>query len=40
MAHSFADAGMDPDDNLSLPGWIYTDAEFQSVEIERVFRPS
>jgi phenylpropionate dioxygenase-like ring-hydroxylating dioxygenase large terminal subunit len=40
MAHSFADAGVDPDDNLSLPGWIYTDAEFQSVEIDRVFRPS
>lgn len=40
MAHSFADASVDPDDNLSLPGWLYTDPEFMEVEIDRVFRPS
>ncbi|MEN3748777.1 aromatic ring-hydroxylating dioxygenase subunit alpha [Sphingomonas sp. HF-S3] len=40
MAHRFADAGIDPDDDLSLPGWIYGDAEFQQAEIERVIRPS
>jgi phenylpropionate dioxygenase-like ring-hydroxylating dioxygenase large terminal subunit len=28
------------DDNLSLPGWIYHDAEFFDVEMERVIRPS
>src|SRR3569623_826341 len=40
MAHSFADAGADPDDDLSLPGWIYTAPEFLRVEIARVIRPS
>ena len=28
------------DDHLSLPGWIYHDAEFFGVEMERVIRPS
>lgn len=40
MAHSFADADRDPDDNLSLPGWLYTDPEYFEVEMERVIRPS
>jgi carnitine monooxygenase subunit len=30
----------DPDADFSLPGWIYTDPEFHSVEMERVIRPS
>jgi phenylpropionate dioxygenase-like ring-hydroxylating dioxygenase large terminal subunit len=30
----------DPDEHLSLPGWLYTDAEFFGVEMERVIRPS
>ena len=28
MAHSFASVGTDPDDHLSLPGWLYTDPEY------------
>ncbi|MEG3180902.1 aromatic ring-hydroxylating oxygenase subunit alpha [Sphingomonas sp. LT1P40] len=41
MAHRFADAaGTDPDDNLSLPGWLYTDPEYFEVEVDRVIRPS
>ncbi|MCW3837091.1 aromatic ring-hydroxylating dioxygenase subunit alpha [Sphingomonas canadensis] len=41
MAHRFADAaGTDPDDNLSLPGWLYTDPEYFEVEMDRVIRPS
>jgi phenylpropionate dioxygenase-like ring-hydroxylating dioxygenase large terminal subunit len=42
MAHRFAGvaATIDADDNVSLPGWLYTDAEFLDVEIERVLRPS
>ena len=30
----------DPDADVSLPGWIYSDAEFFALEQERVFRPS
>jgi carnitine monooxygenase subunit len=40
MAHSYADATADPDDNFSLPGWLYTDPEFYEVEVARVIRPS
>jgi phenylpropionate dioxygenase-like ring-hydroxylating dioxygenase large terminal subunit len=40
MAHSFADATRDPDDDLSLPGWLYSDPEFHEAEIARIFRPS
>ncbi|MCR5869475.1 MULTISPECIES: aromatic ring-hydroxylating oxygenase subunit alpha [unclassified Sphingomonas] len=41
MAHRFADvSGADPDDNLSLPGWLYTDPEYFEVEVDRVLRPS
>ena len=40
MAHRFADAAADPDDNLSLPGWLYTDSEYHEVEVARVIRPS
>ncbi len=42
MAHRFAGvaATIDADDNVSLPGWLYTDAEFLDAEIERVLRPS
>ncbi|NML05975.1 aromatic ring-hydroxylating dioxygenase subunit alpha [Sphingomonas sp. G-3-2-10] len=40
MAHSFADANVDPDANLSLPGWLYTDPEYFHVEMDRVIRPS
>ncbi|MDF7774948.1 aromatic ring-hydroxylating dioxygenase subunit alpha [Sphingomonas sp. AOB5] len=40
MAHSFADASTDPDDGLSLPGWLYTDPEYYQVELDRVIRPS
>jgi len=32
--------GIDPDADWSLPGWIYTDPEFLSVEAERILRPS
>lgn len=34
------DPGTDPDADWSLPGWIYTDAEFLSVETDRILRPS
>ena len=40
MAHVFADAAKDPDDDLSLPGWLYTDPEYFEVEMARVIRPS
>lgn len=40
MAHSFADASHDPDENFSLPGWLYTDPEYYQVELDRVIRPS
>lgn len=30
----------DPDADFSLPGWIYTDAEYFAVEMARVLRPS
>lgn len=42
MAHRFAgvSATLDADDNVSLPGWLYTDAEFLDAEVERVLRPS
>ena len=33
-------AGVDRDADWSLPGWLYTDAEYHAVEIERVLRPS
>ena len=31
---------VDPDDDRSLPGWIYHDPEYFRVEMERVIRPS
>ena len=31
---------VDPDEHLSLPGWLYHDPEFFAVEMERVIRPS
>jgi len=31
---------VDPDADWSLPGWIYTDPEFLSVETDRILRPS
>ncbi len=34
------DPGADPDAGWSLPAWTYSDAEFFSVETQRVFRPS
>jgi phenylpropionate dioxygenase-like ring-hydroxylating dioxygenase large terminal subunit len=40
VAQPRADAGADPDDRLSLPGWLYTDPEYYAVEMERVIRPS
>ena len=41
MAHRFADVEeVDPQADWSLPGWLYTDPEYFSVEIERVIRPS
>lgn len=40
MVHRFADAGADPDDHLSLPGWLYTDPEYHAVELDAVLRPS
>ena len=40
MAQPLADAAFDPDDNLSLPGWLYTDPEYYDVEMARVIRPS
>ena len=30
----------DPLDGQSLPGWVYHDADFFKVEMERVIRPS
>ncbi|HZO47307.1 MAG TPA: aromatic ring-hydroxylating dioxygenase subunit alpha [Xanthobacteraceae bacterium] len=39
-AAQFAAANADPDEFLSLPGWLYHDAEFFAHEAERVFRPS
>ena len=36
----FAAANADPDEFVSLPGWLYHDAEFFAHEAERVFRPS
>ncbi|MEN2786207.1 aromatic ring-hydroxylating dioxygenase subunit alpha [Sphingomonas qilianensis] len=30
----------DPDADWSLPGWLYTDAEYHDVEVARVLRPS
>lgn len=30
----------DPDDGWSLPAWVYGDAEFHALEMERVLRPS
>lgn len=41
--HAFAEidsAGIDPDADFSLPGWIYHDREFFDLEMERVIRPS
>ncbi|MEG3087717.1 aromatic ring-hydroxylating oxygenase subunit alpha [Sphingomonas sp. PB4P5] len=42
MAHRFADLTpeADPDADWSLPGWLYTDAEYHDVEVARVLRPS
>ncbi|QDZ06579.1 aromatic ring-hydroxylating dioxygenase subunit alpha [Sphingomonas panacisoli] len=41
MARRFADIeDLDPDADWSLPGWLYTDAEYFGVETERVIRPS
>ncbi len=39
-SRQFADAGSDPDEFTSLPGWLYHDEEFFAHEAERVFRPS
>ncbi len=33
-------ATVDPDADWSLPGWVYHDAEYHAVEMERVIRPS
>ncbi len=33
-------AEVDPDADRSLPGWIYTDADFFAAEMDRVIRPS
>ena len=35
-----ADAGPDPLDNLSLPGWVYHDPDYFRVEMERLIRPA
>ena len=41
MAHNLAISDeLDPDADWSLPGWLYTDAEYFDVEIARVIRPS
>jgi len=43
LDHAFAEIDgpeVDPDADTSLPGWIYHDAEFMALEIERIFRPS
>ncbi|MEG3125510.1 aromatic ring-hydroxylating oxygenase subunit alpha [Sphingomonas sp. GB1N7] len=45
MARRFADLPQtdppaDPDADWSLPGWLYTDAEYFEVEVARVLRPS
>ncbi len=39
-AAQFGAANADPDEFLSLPGWLYHDQEFFAHEAERVFRPS
>ncbi len=38
MAHRVADISEDhdPDADWSLPGWLYTDAEYFDVEVARV----
>jgi len=36
----FAASSADPDEFVSLPGWLYHDSEFFAHEVERVFRPS
>ena len=37
---SAVDHIMDPDADWSLPGWIYHDAEYHGVEMDRVMRPA
>ncbi|MEO5867700.1 MAG: aromatic ring-hydroxylating dioxygenase subunit alpha, partial [Sphingomonas sp.] len=39
-ASATRDAGLDPDADWSLPGWLYTDPDFFAVEMARVIRPS
>lgn len=34
------DLSVDPDADWSLPGWLYHDAEYYGVEMERVIRPA
>ncbi|HEX4694394.1 aromatic ring-hydroxylating dioxygenase subunit alpha [Sphingomonas sp.] len=38
--HAIPTPESDPDADWSLPGWLYTDPEYQAVEMERVIRPS
>ncbi|MDE2561221.1 MAG: aromatic ring-hydroxylating dioxygenase subunit alpha [Sphingomonadales bacterium] len=43
LDHAFASiesSDVDPDADFSLPGWIYSDPEFFTLEMERVIRPS
>ena len=41
MAQRYQDlASPDPDADWSLPAWLYTDAEYHAVELDRVLRPS
>jgi phenylpropionate dioxygenase-like ring-hydroxylating dioxygenase large terminal subunit len=41
MAQRYLDlASVDADADWSLPAWLYTDAEYHAVELDRVIRPS
>ena len=40
MAQRFEDIDADPQADWSLPGWLYTDPEYFSVECARIIRPS
>ncbi len=40
MAARFAEPAADPLDDLSLPGWVYHDADYFRVEMARVIRPA
>jgi len=40
MASAATIEALDPLEGMSLPGWLYHDAEYHSVEVDRVLRPA